>query len=118
MGAEWRQPDHGQRFESARDRKSGSGRPCAKKATPSLSRCTPASAGGPTASSRFNCLSFPGYIFCRLDLGAHFSILTTPGVMHFVGIGKTPVPLPDREIDSIRAIADFGCGAGWEQSAD
>jgi transcription antitermination factor NusG len=32
--------------------------------------------------------------------------LTSPGVVRVVGVGKTPVPVPDQEIASIRAIVE------------
>jgi transcription antitermination factor NusG len=52
---------------------------------------------------------FPGYLFCRFDIRDRFlPILTTPGVMSIVGIGKTPVPVSDEEIDSIKAVIRSG----------
>jgi transcription antitermination factor NusG len=51
----------------------------------------------------------PGYIFCRFDPQEHRTpILTTPGVIAFVGIGKKPSPIPDGEIDAIRTIVHSG----------
>jgi len=47
---------------------------------------------------------FPGYVFCRLNLSAEAPILTTPGVLHFVGIGRTPLPVYEHEISMIKAI--------------
>src|SRR5262245_13741136 len=38
---------------------------------------------------------FPGYLFCRLNPQHRLPLLTIPGVMHMVGIGKTPVPIAD-----------------------
>ena len=49
---------------------------------------------------------FPGYVFCRLDLQHRLPLLTIPGVLHFVGIGKTPVPLEDEEIAAIQAAVN------------
>ncbi len=51
---------------------------------------------------------FPGYIFCRLDPQYRLPLLTIPGVLHFVGIGKTPVPLEDAEITAIQAAVHSG----------
>jgi len=51
---------------------------------------------------------FPGYVFCRLDSRRRLPLLTIPGVLHFVGIGKTPVPLEDAEIDAIQAAVRSG----------
>jgi transcription antitermination factor NusG len=52
---------------------------------------------------------FPGYLFCRFDIRDRLlPILTTPGVMSIVGIGKTPAPVSDEEIDSIKAVIRSG----------
>jgi len=51
---------------------------------------------------------FPGYVFCRLDLQHRLPLLTIPGVLHFVGIGKTPAPLEDAEIAAIQAAVRSG----------
>src|SRR5271166_5962060 len=44
---------------------------------------------------------FPGYVLCRLNPLCRLRLLTIPGVQHFVGIGKTPVPIEESEIASI-----------------
>ena len=54
---------------------------------------------------------FPGYVFCRFDVLSRLPILTTPGVIGVVGLGKTPEPVPQHEIDSIQAILRSGLGA-------
>ena len=52
---------------------------------------------------------FPGYLFCRFDLGRTLMpILTTPGVINIVGAGKTPLPVADNEIEAIRTILRTG----------
>ena len=51
---------------------------------------------------------FPGYVFCRLNPQYRLPLLTIPGVLHFVGIGKTPVPLEDAEITAIQAAVRSG----------
>ena len=45
---------------------------------------------------------FPGYLFCRLDAEKRLPLLTMPGVMYFVGIGKIPAPIEDVEIEAIQ----------------
>ena len=45
---------------------------------------------------------FPGYVFCRLYAERRLPILTIPGVLYFVGIGKTPMPVEENEIAAIR----------------
>ena len=49
---------------------------------------------------------FPGYLFCQLDPLHRLPVLTTPGVVLIVGVGKTPVPVEDREIEFIRRIVE------------
>ena len=51
---------------------------------------------------------FPGYVFCRLDPLHRLPILTIPGVLHFVGIGKIPVPIDDTEIAAIQSAVRSG----------
>ena len=54
---------------------------------------------------------FPGYVFCRLDPNSRLPVLTAPGVVRIVGYGKTPTPVPEQEIDSIRRVlqSDLPC---------
>jgi transcription antitermination factor NusG len=51
---------------------------------------------------------FPGYIFCRFQIQSRFPVLVTPGVNFIVGIGKSPVPVDDKEIRAIRQVVDSG----------
>jgi len=51
---------------------------------------------------------FPGYLFCRLDPMLRMPILTTPGVLQFIGAGRTPIPVPDDEIEALRRAAEAG----------
>ena len=51
---------------------------------------------------------FPGYIFCRLDLNNRLPVLVTPFVNFIVGMGKTPIPVQDSEIEAIRTIVTSG----------
>jgi transcription antitermination factor NusG len=54
---------------------------------------------------------FPGYVFCRLNPQHRLPLLTIPGVLQFVGIGKTPVPIDDEEIIAIQSAVRFGLSA-------
>lgn len=54
---------------------------------------------------------FPGYVFCRLNPDRRLPLLTIPGVMHFVGIGKAPVAIEEAEIDAIRRAVESGLSA-------
>ncbi len=51
---------------------------------------------------------FGGYVFCRFDVQRRLAILTTPGVLHVVSIGKVPHPIDQEEIDSIRVLTESG----------
>lgn len=54
---------------------------------------------------------FPGYVFCRLGTGNWLPILTTPGVLKMVSVGRTPAPVDDNEIESIKTILRSGLAA-------
>ncbi len=54
---------------------------------------------------------FPGYVFCRLNPDHRLPILIIPGVLHFVGVGKTPMPIDDSEIGSIQTAVRSGLWA-------
>jgi transcription antitermination factor NusG len=51
---------------------------------------------------------FDGYVFCQLDPCERMPVLVTPGVLQFVGIGKTPVPVEQGEIAAIQKLVQFG----------
>jgi transcription antitermination factor NusG len=54
---------------------------------------------------------FSGYMFCRFDINKRLPILVTPGVMKVVGIGKTPYPVDDNEIEALKSIVLSGLQA-------
>lgn len=54
---------------------------------------------------------FPGYVFCRLNPEVRLPLLTIPGVLSFVGIGRIPVPIDDAEIAVIQAAIGAGLSA-------
>ena len=47
---------------------------------------------------------FPGYVFCRIPLDERNLVVTTEGVVGFVGAGRKPIPVSDTEIDAIRTL--------------
>jgi len=51
---------------------------------------------------------FPGYLFCRLNPQYRLPILTIPGALHFVGLGRIPVPIDDAEILAIQSAVASG----------
>jgi transcription antitermination factor NusG len=65
-------------------------------------------------SDRFQCVErplFPGYVFCRFNPAHRLSLLTIPGVLHLVGIGKKPIPIEDNEIGAVLTALGSGLGA-------
>jgi transcription antitermination factor NusG len=46
---------------------------------------------------------FPGYIFVHIACEKRVRILEIPGVLSIVSRGRDPIPLPDFEIESLRA---------------
>lgn len=55
---------------------------------------------------------FPGYVFCQLDPEHRMPLLTIPGVMNFVGIGRAPVAIEDSELEAVQKMLAFGAEAG------
>jgi transcription antitermination factor NusG len=51
---------------------------------------------------------FPGYLFCRFNLLDRLPILTSPGVIQIVGIGKTPIPVDDEEVLALQTAVKTG----------
>jgi transcription antitermination factor NusG len=47
---------------------------------------------------------FPGYVFCRLDIGWRLPILTTPGVLQILGVGGTPQAVNETEVAAIQKL--------------
>jgi transcription antitermination factor NusG len=54
---------------------------------------------------------FPGYVFCRLNPQYRLHLLTIPGALHLVGLGRVPVPIDDAEINAIQVLARSGVQA-------
>lgn len=50
-------------------------------------------------------------MFCRFDPLDRLPILSTPGVVSIVGIGKFPRPVEDHEIEQVQAILASGVSA-------
>lgn len=51
---------------------------------------------------------FPGYVFCRFESQKRLPILMTTGVVSVLGFGKEPAPIPDDEIEAIKAVLRSG----------
>lgn len=61
-----------------------------------------------TGKGRENVVLFPGYLFSRFDAGRRLPILTLPGVLHIVGVGKTPSPVDASEVESLKLVIGAG----------
>ena len=46
---------------------------------------------------------FPGYLFVRINLRERYKVLRLPGAVSIVGSASGPWPLPEAEIESLRA---------------
>jgi transcription antitermination factor NusG len=51
---------------------------------------------------------FPGYLFCRLNLDERMPLLTTPGFLYLVGVGRNPEPVDESEIEAIQSVLRSG----------
>jgi transcriptional antiterminator NusG len=49
---------------------------------------------------------FPGYVFCSMNLTHGPRLYSIPGIIRIVGTGKTPIPIEDAEIESLRSIVN------------
>jgi transcription antitermination factor NusG len=51
---------------------------------------------------------FPGYVFCRFEADRRLPILSIPGVIKIVGMGKLPLPVDKDEIEALQIVARSG----------
>jgi transcription antitermination factor NusG len=51
---------------------------------------------------------FTGYVFCRLNSGIRWPIVTTPGVIRIIGTSKEVAVIDDREIEAIQLVSKAG----------
>lgn len=51
---------------------------------------------------------FPGYVLCQFNPLNRLPILSIPGVVHVVGVGRTPVSIDESEIAAIQAAVKSG----------
>jgi transcription antitermination factor NusG len=51
---------------------------------------------------------FPGYFFCRMNPHNRLPVLTTPGVIQIVGVGKQPMAVEEQEIAAIQQAGKSG----------
>lgn len=46
---------------------------------------------------------FPNYLFVQIERSQRTCVLAVPGILSIVGAGREPAPLPDCEIEALRA---------------
>ncbi len=46
---------------------------------------------------------FPGYLFVKIGLRDRVRVLQTPSVAFLVGVGAKPIPVPEQEVEVLRA---------------
>jgi transcription antitermination factor NusG len=51
---------------------------------------------------------FPGYVFVRTSLQDRLRVLEAPGLIQMVGSRGMPIPLPDAEVEQLRACLSLG----------
>ncbi len=51
---------------------------------------------------------FPGYVFCQCKRENKSALLNTTAVAYIVSFGGTPAEVPEREIESVRAVLSAG----------
>ena len=54
---------------------------------------------------------FPGYVFCRFEPRMRLRVLTTPGIVAVVGMGKAPQPVEPAELAAVQALSRSGLAA-------
>lgn len=54
---------------------------------------------------------FPGYVFCRFERYARPAVLSVPGILSVVGVGRTPVPVDSNEIAAVQLVGQAGFSA-------
>lgn len=53
---------------------------------------------------------FPCYVFLRGGLDRRRELVTTPGIVSFVGCGGYPIPIPEQEIAAVQQVVEKGLG--------
>jgi transcription antitermination factor NusG len=51
---------------------------------------------------------FPSYVFVRIGNGQRSTVLSSPGALRILGNSRSALPIPDREIEFLRAEAGTG----------
>lgn len=51
---------------------------------------------------------FPGYLFCLFDVHNRLPIVSLCGVVHIVGLGRTPVAVDEGELESLKIVVQAG----------
>jgi transcription antitermination factor NusG len=62
-------------------------------------------------SDRFKEIELPlfsGYVFCHFNALNRLPVLKIPGVVHLVGVGRTPIPIDETEIAALQVAIKSG----------
>ena len=59
---------------------------------------------------------FPGYLFSRFDVRNRLPILTLPGVIHIVSLGRVPAPIDSTEVESLKVLLQAGLPINADES--
>jgi transcription antitermination factor NusG len=51
---------------------------------------------------------FPGYLFSRFRAHERPAVLSVPGILSVVGIGRTPIPVDSNEIAAVQLVGQAG----------
>ena len=51
---------------------------------------------------------FPGYVFCRLNVNHRQPVISVPGVVSILGLGRVPVPVPEEEVIAVQRVVQSG----------
>lgn len=51
---------------------------------------------------------FPGYLFCRFNTYERCGVLSVPGVLSIVGIGRIPAPVDPQEMAAVELVGRIG----------
>jgi transcription antitermination factor NusG len=55
-------------------------------------------------TKQMECPLFPGYLFSRIDMQNRLPVLTAPGIIQIIGAARTPIPVPDAEINALKSV--------------
>jgi transcription antitermination factor NusG len=64
------------------------------------------------APGKLGSAAFPGYVFCQLDVINRLPVLMIPGIVGLVSSGRTPLPIDETEMASLRTVMQSTLAVG------